>query len=341
MFSVSVVIVLLILILPKIRIKTETFGITKQETVAIKGILCLMIFLNHFSGWFANPDLILYFFIHCGSFMVSVFFFLSAYGICKSSDIKKQTFKSLVLRILKIFIPFWISDFIYLLIHYSMDIPLNIEVTKKAILLSVVNLSEIVYSSWFVSAIVFLYIIYFFSLKIKNANTIWLLFIVLIVASFIVPEIWLTYFAFPVGLLISKKESLFISLNKRKYILTLIFTVIFVLSAILFKYFCEANSDNTYLSSMSDALSGASFAFLVYMLLTRIHIGNKVLLFIGEISYEIYLIHGLGIFFANKFFTPEQPYAFIFVALIFTFVTSFIVNRINKLIFKLLPIHRE
>lgn len=343
MFSIVIILLLLILVLPGVRIKTEPSAIAKNETVAIKGILCLMIFLNHFSGWFANPDPILYFFVHCGSFMVSVFFFLSAYGLSKSQMAQNQTFKDLILRTLKIFIPFWICDVIYLFAHYSMDVPLNIAIDTKSILLSVVNLAEIVHNSWFVSAIVFLYIVYFLTQKITKTKGIWLFFVVLILASFKVFSIWLTFFAFPVGLLISQKESALLSLRKCKYVIVLSVTVILTLAVVLLKFFGETLSGNmnTIVSDISDILSGALFAFLVYMLVTRVHIGNKVLTFIGEMSYEFYLLHGLGIFFASRFFTTDQPYWFMFVALAFTFVVSFAVNRICKPIFKLLSVGKN
>lgn len=337
MFSTSILIALAAISFPGIKIKTEATGISKQETVALKGMLSLMVFLHHFSGWFANPDPILYFFSHCGSFMVSVFFFLSGYGISKSKTAEKQTFKDLILKILKLFIPFWIIDALCLVMYYSLEVPLPTEVNLKIILLSIINVAEIVSFSWFLSTITVIYILYFLTKKIEKINHILLLFAVLIILSFFVPELWLTYFAFPIGLLISKEELFFRFLSKIKYGMIMAGIVVMILLAIMLKYFGETLPDNKIAGNVADVLSGTLFAVFIYMLTNKIHIGNKVLSFIGEISYEIYLLHGLGIFFSSKFFTFEKPYAFFLVALVFTLVTSFIVNRICKKIFKMLP----
>lgn len=344
MFSISIVVFLLIMVLPGLKLKSKACGISKQETQSLKGILCLMILLNHFSGWFINPDPILYLFTHCGSFMVSVFFFLSAYGIGKSNTEQKQTFKKLVFRILRVFIPFWISDIIYLCIHYSMDIPLNVEVNAKTMLLSVFNLSEIVHNSWYVSAIVVLYIIHFLIDKIKNINLakqLLVFYVILVVLSFLLNFVWLTFFVFPIGLLVSNKEKILICLNNCKYAITIVVVTIALLMFISLKFFGETLQNNFVISNLSDILSGMAFAFLVYLLLIKVSIGNKVLWFIGEISYEIYLLHGLGIFVGGKFFGTSYPYAFLLATLVFTFVTAFVVNRICKKIFKLLPIGKK
>ena len=125
-----------------------------------------------------------------------------------------------------------------------------------------------------------------------------------------------------------------LSLSKWKCAIILIVDVMLIGAGVVLKYLSEIDS---YMSGMSDALSAVGFVVLVYMIVRRIHIGNKVLSFLGKISYEVYLIHGLGIFYAGKFFSEEEPYIFLLVALTFTIVTSFIVNSVCNVIFKRLP----
>lgn len=43
----------------------------------------------------------------------------------------------------------------------------------------------------------------------------------------------------------------------------------------------------------NDALMGFSFTLLIAVLLYKIDICNRVTLFLGNISYEIYLLHGV------------------------------------------------
>lgn len=335
MFSASIVIFLLFLVLPGLKIKKVSYVLTKEETMSIKGLLCIMVYFNHFSGWFLELDPILYFLVHCGSFMVSDFFFLSAYGLTKSQNFQNETVKGLLMRILKLFIPFWISDLLYLVIHYSMNVQLNVEVNASTVLLSVLNLAEIVHNSWFVSAIVFLYIAFFFVKKSKRINQTLLFCAILACACLIVPDVWKTFFAFPLGLLIVKKENLFIQLKKLKYIMLLLGSVSGVIVSIIFKYVGETHAELIFLNKISDILSGCFFAIFVYLVATRIHIGNKILLFLGKISYEFYLVHGLGIFFANKFFDITRPFPFMILSLLFSFIASFLINKLVNLIFSL------
>lgn len=56
----------------------------KQETIAIKGLLAIMVLLHHLyqqTHFFCNSDFIDYFFRSFGYIAVSGFFFLSGYGI--------------------------------------------------------------------------------------------------------------------------------------------------------------------------------------------------------------------------------------------------------------------
>lgn len=330
MFSLMLILIICILILPGIRIKKEASGLSLDESTALKGLLCVTIFFHHFSGWFTDLDPVLYLISHCGSFIVSVFFFLSAYGLSKSSKWQNQTFKDLILRILKLCIPFWITDILYLIVHFCMDIRLSVDVNLKNILLSTLNLSEIVSFSWFVSTIVFLYCVLFVVKRSYKINHILLFFIVLSIASFIVPNLWVTFFAFPVGLLISEKEKYLINLKTGQYILWSILLVAGTVLFIILKYISVNYDYKMLLDKTADAGSGLLFSVLVYLLLTKVHIGNKLVFFLGKISYEFYLVHGLGILFANKFFDISQPFLFFGTALIFNLTASYIINTVSK-----------
>ena len=336
MFSVCIVVLLALIIFPGMKIKKETKVLSKQETVAAKGILCLLVYLNHFSGWFLDLDLILYVFVHCGSFAVSTFFFLSAYGMSKSSKVENQTMRDLGLRVLKLCVPFWISDIIYLFFYFVADIQLNVAVNAQNILLSVINMAEIVQNSWFVSTIIFLYVINFISKKSRKADHILLMFVLLVIASFFVPRIWLTFFAFPIGFVISKKEKLFLTISGYKYICAVGLNIVFMALAIVIKYLSDYGLISEEFMYVSDVLSGIFFALIIYLLLIKIHIGNRILNFLGEISYEIYLVHGLGIFVANKIFGINEPFGFFVVSLVFTVIVSWLLNVMCKKIFKVI-----
>ena len=87
---ISAALVLLIT-LPCIKISFKRFNpLSKENSSNVKGLLCILIFYHHFTGWFVDKGIIFYVLSHIGSFIVGVFFFLSAYGLIKAypGDVK-------------------------------------------------------------------------------------------------------------------------------------------------------------------------------------------------------------------------------------------------------------
>lgn len=332
LLSVIMVTILAVIILPGINKKacrTEGNIISIDESTGIKGIMCVSIFLHHFSGWIVPQTPIIYFFSHCGSFMVSVFFFLSGYGLKKSTNNKILNKSFLIKRLIKIFIPYWICEIIYICFNKFLSVGDDIDLNFKNIFLSVLTLREVVYFSWYVTATIFLYLVFFFTSKTKKLDHTLCVFIVLALAFAFVPDLWTTFFAFPLGMLISQKENIFVKLNNKKYFLVLASAILLTAIAIVPKYIGQS-LNNQILMNLSDAASGSFFAFVVFLIVTKVKIGNKVLLFLGKISYEFYLLHGLMIFFINKFVGIEKPVVFCLISLASIIVLSTIVNIVQK-----------
>ena len=70
-------------------------------------------------------------------------------------------------------------------------------------------------------------------------------------------------------------------------------------------YFC-------WFSYLGMLLATVFVAVFVFLLMMKLRIDNRILRFLGRISLEIYLIHGIVVTVLEKFVLPvEQPFLFL------------------------------
>ncbi len=317
--------------LPKIKISFKhTNYLSLDNSTYIRGLLCLLIFLNHFSSWFDNQGVVFYLFSHLGSFVVGIFFFLSGFGLMKAYPEEiKITF--LIKRFLKLFIPYWLCELVYSAISLCFNIPLQVDVSLKNIVLSAIRMSEIVENSWYVSASLVLYIAFFIAKKVlprcKTSLKITVLLLVFSLASHC--GYWTTFFAFPLGVLFCEKEKEINSLKNGRKIVCAVISLLLCCMAIALKYY-GYNIDSSLYMNLSDFVTSVTFAALVYFLFCYIHIGNRILGFLGKISYEFYLLHGLCIRIAYKTVGIDNGIPFLLVSIAFTIVLSYVISFISS-----------
>ncbi len=332
LLSIMIILLLAVITFPGIKLKNsqpDQAVLSVDESTSLKGLMCVTIFLHHFSGWIVPQTPVIYILSHCGSFMVSVFFLLSGYGLTKSSRTSNLPNTFLIKRLVKLFIPYWLCEIIYLIFNCFSSVRPNVELNAKNIIASVFTLSEVVSFSWYVTATIFLYIVFFFTSKIKKSNHALCVFVILLAVVAFVPDLWVTFFAFPLGMIFAQKESLFSKLSNKKYILILAAIILITIVAIVPKYIGQ-NLGSQALMNLSDAISGTLFASIIFLIATKFKISNRILLFFGKISYEFYLMHGLMISFISKFAGPEKPIVFCLASLISIIFVSTAVNFIQQ-----------
>lgn len=325
-------ILLLVLILPKLGFSLkDSNSMSLQNSTNLRGLLCVLIFLNHLAGWYEDQGIIFYFFSHIGSFVVGVFFFLSGFGLIKTYNGEVKT-GFLIKRFVKLFIPYWICEFLYAAISVCFSIPIQVEVNLKNILLSAVQMSNIVENSWYVGASVVIYLAFFIGKKIlpKISMTIKVT-ALLIVFSLVFHSFWTTFFAFPVGIFFGENEKKINALSNKKRSVAIGSLILVCVAAIVLKYYGNAVSQNIYMD-VSEAITSVVFAALVYFVFTFLHIGNRALGFLGKISYEFYLMHGLGMRVAYRVLGTEYGILFAIISLMVTLVLSYFVSLISSLI---------
>ena len=227
--------------------------------------------------------------------VVSVFFFMSGYGIIKSYQKRGKDYLNNFLfgRLCKIMVPFIICCLVY--------IPLNSHTISSIFILDTwKNDCPLLPSSWFVIALLcqylFFYIAASFIRDIKRTIMIaWTLSTLLMFGldglgfkSFW----WQSLLSFNVGMSVSYHEKFL-----RRYMLSKRLLIICFCLILVSFYFDDIASCQTKWSFL---LFVALLPFFIWQMLCNCKIRNTIILdFIGKISYEIYLVHGaiLGVLF--------------------------------------------
>jgi peptidoglycan/LPS O-acetylase OafA/YrhL len=81
--------------------------------------------------------------------------------------------------------------------------------------------------------------------------------------------------------------------------------------------------------------SSLLFVIIIFLLLLKLKVGNKITEFLGKMSLELYLIQGLFItLFRSDKIMIENNYLYIIYTLIGTIITAYILNLIDKFILK-------
>ena len=76
-------------------------------------------------------------------------------------------------------------------------------------------------------------------------------------------------------------------------------------------------------------LLGIAITMFVLIANTRIHFGNKINMFLGEISFEIYLVHGYVFNIFEKYYEWDNSSVFIMMSIITTVMCSYIIHLID------------
>ena len=188
---------------------TDVISISKDRTATLKAIMAVLIVVHHLS---LQGIPFLHTFHSWGAPIVSLFLFLSGYGLMKSLCMKGNVYLSDFFkhRIVKgIVIPFLIAWAIYRIFNI-VSLPDIFKELEKLIY----DGETILPHSWFIFAILYFYVSFYISYKYFNNKVSFLILIALIILF----ELWCQYLnydrcwyisalGFPTGILVGKYES--------------------------------------------------------------------------------------------------------------------------------------
>lgn len=279
-------------VLWKIRlVSAEEDGLSMEQTVSFRGILAVSILFHHLSQQ-AQCGVLFLPFQHFGGMIVSMFFFYSGYGVQKknrkSPDYRKQF---LGRRLPDILIPYAFANLVYALV---LRIPI------PQVLMGLVNGDPIVSYSWYVLHILFFYLAFYGLMCCFGQRRLpMVLSMALLTAAWVYtakeilvfPAFWYgTSHLLVVGMIWASWEQTLSGCLKKHFLCSvslsgLGFALLFVLS--------RSRSGAAELVLKSGMY--VCFVLLVLCLLSKVRMVNPILQFLGSISFELYLVHGLMI----------------------------------------------
>ena len=333
----DIVILLLITLLLYLLPQNKEY-LNVKSTSGLRGFLALGIIFHHISPLvktgeeFSN-------FSYMGTYIVSIFFFLSAYGLYVQNESRENYLDNfLVKRLSKIIVPFFIISLIYMFYRFVngqlIDLNFFINLFKQG--------STIIYNGWFVDIIILMYIFFYLPFKFFQNKFLSIVFNTIFIICYICLAIKLGYnfwwynsvLAFAIGLIWAKNQNKIDRfLEKYYFIVIVLVTVLLFVSHrydILLKYL---HIEDSYSYALAANLDNIIFTiYFIIVFLKKINFSNVYLNLIGRISFELYMIHGLVISMLAKIFVSSRVNDVLFTlfVLIISLILAWIVNKIDK-----------
>ena len=266
----------------------KTFSI--QRSMLLKAILPYGIILGHISSYNTNVFSIAI----VGSFIVGVFFFISAYGLECKRQIGNITIKDLWRRLIKLLGPLIIPIIVYFVV-----LTLKGENALSIIYGNITSYQFIIPYTWFVIILAIFYTFFYVLSAFKISNKRFVLILTICICLFSLVNFTMfrnsayTNFSslcFPAGVLYRQYETKIKYFLSKKYNYLICFAVLLVTG--LFDHV-------HYLLPFTILI----WSIMIIMLSTLFNVsGNKVLKFFSNISYEVYLCQGITYIFIPQHF---------------------------------------
>lgn len=323
--------------------------LAKESTDCIKGFFALVVVLAHIRGQLPvfNNTMVGQLLTAAGYLSVAIFFFISGYGI--EASYKTKGDKYVVNFHKNRIIPFYFSYLLVLVIYllFYMLLGKMGEVNGALIVRSIFLQGTIVQNGWYIETIILFYIVFwvgYCNVKKKNRRIlIVFLGVVLYCAWCIVdkrgPYSYVSVFAFPLGIIWCECQTKLdrIFAKKKNEILGVL---------IVFATFCVTLiGGNIPIFTKPIMLTLRCFSSIVFvvlvLLVSRIlRINNFILRFLGKISCEIYVFHGLFLVLYKEVFNIEKAGMYILVVMVssisFAYLLHPVMGGLNVLIKKML-----
>ena len=329
---ILLLIITLIYLLP---VNNDYLGV--NSTNGLKGLLALGIVFHHLSQWVTTGTEFVNF-KYMGTYIVSVFFFISGYGLYVQNNRKEDYLDNfLSKRLSKILTPFIAISSIYLIYRningQALTITFFVDLFKKG--------STVIYNGWFVDIIILMYVFFYISFKIFSNGTVAILVNTLLIVGYIILAIKLGYgfwwynssLPFVLGLLWAKNKKYIDGiLNKYYFIILVCITGLLFISHQYSFVLKKLHIVDSVSYGFAANIDNIIFIIFFILMARKIDFSNKYLLFLGKISFELYMIHGLVMSIFGKYFVTSRLNDVIFtiLVLIVSISLAWLINLIIK-----------
>ncbi|MBR6706714.1 MAG: acyltransferase [Clostridia bacterium] len=296
---------------------------SREQTGALRGAAALGVMLHHMAQktcapW--NPSAFIVHgldvFLDIGYIFVSVYFFLSGLGLYKRLRSKQDYLKAFFRRrVLPLAVAFYLSEWICLAVRLLMG-----ERMKTAdILWNLTGLRLANPNAWFMVTLPLFYLFFWLAFRFSRSEKAAILKVFALVVAYTVgcafvdhQDVWWirgewwynSVILFPLGLLYARHEEKLTAAFKKRHALWLCFSLALAAAAWMFSawavgawgYYGE-NWDSLKVlhrlgSASSQWLVCAAMVWTLLLFMMKCHVGNAALRWIGNMSMDLYLVHG-------------------------------------------------
>ena len=301
-----------------------------SDTTVLKGLFCIIVVLVHIPAEYQNPiqDAV-------GSFAyigVTFFFMTSSFGLMYSAEHKKDYIKR-----------FWQNRLPPLLIPALLCNAIDIAV--KAFGDKQITFWNIVHINAWVRVLLLYYLI-FWIVKIipdkfagggywKDIIVCTLIMLISLICRLInrdLPLWFVESYGFIYGIVLYDLIDKFKEWSDRKWAIKT--GLLFLISLIFGVLYIKLKPVEFWGDYCLRIVLGLSLTLLILMVIRRYKIGNIALMFLGTISYEVYLLHGVAFGLMAFIYPNSSSGVFIILSITITLLISVIINRISKVFLK-------
>ena len=314
--------------------------IDKSTGKILRGIFAAIVVFHHIAH-VTNGGRTFRGFVNIGFLAVAFFFFMSGYGLQKrymSDENYEKGF--LIKRLPALLIPYLIATVIY----WASYVMCGYDYSIKTMLLSIISVDSMVANAWYVICIMAFYVFFYFAMIIcrRRYKLIILCNSVFVVAWFCLCKyvlhtgIW--WYNVTVAIVLGSVWAVYekmINSEMEKYsgkflkISGVVFIVMFMNLDLIYEM-----SYDMYIF-MQCAVS-IMFLFFILCLSSKVTIESKILSVLGEISYELYLIHGLWIwFFRQGVFSALNEKMYTFLVIVLSAISAYILHKLTTKIYRI------
>ncbi len=299
-----------------------------------------LVFLSHFTQYYpqtAEPGGMFYYVKHySGQLIVTMFLFYSGYGIFESikrkgTDYVRAFPKNRILKTV-----FHLDCAV--LIYYIINLVLGIKFSLPRYLVSLIGWESVGNSNWFMFAVIIQYFIVYVSFIVFRKHRLPALIAVTVLAvvymavmSELKDSYWYnTALCLPIGLWYSYlKEFTEKVIIKNQITYWLIFAITSVLFVISYKHSRNILAYEAWT---------AAFIAVVLLLTMKVNICNKVLLWLGDHVFSVYILQRIPMLIFRethvKFSSMNLCFAVCFsITIVLSLLFDLIMNRIDKRLF--------
>lgn len=313
-----------------------------RQTSAINGIFTILIFLSHSSQYLRlnsaldSPYLLVRNYL--GQLVVVSFLFFSGFGIMESISKKGRSYvKSIPTKRL---FRTWYHFAIAILLFLIADLFIGKTFGIKRIALSLIGLSSVGNSSWYMFVTFMMYAVIFAAFMLGRDNkyigaaltlALTLLFAYTEYRCGLANRYFNTVFCFPAGMIFSllkPKIDKFIMKNDFRWAVTL---------AVLFcGFLCFGKI--RYYSIFNHNLFSILAVLLIMMIVMKVKITNSILDFFAKHIFSIFILQRIPMLLLKELGIVSYPYLFIILSFVLTIVLALIfdnfVAKLDNKIFK-------